>query len=251
LVVQTHGLEPHTFLVDGPSATGYAARAFAAHDILVLQVDEANKKLRGTEESALGAAGYRSAVEQLVREGHVDPAKVGIIAWSHFGPSVMEGLIDQPRAYAAATVAEGSNNSYGEYLMNIDYMGKEREQMFAAQFGAKPFGEGLKKWLERSPYFRAEHICTPILMDFNSPAALVYGWDAYAVLRAQHKPVDLFYIRNGDHALVKPWQRLAEQGMSVDWYDYWLNGRVDSDPKKVDQYKRWDGLKELQQCPSH
>lgn len=251
LIVQTHGLEPHAFLVDGPSPTGYAARAFAGRDILVLQVDEANKKLRGTEESALGAAGYRAGVEQLVQEGHVDPTKVGIIAWSHYGPYVMESLIDQPTAYAAATLAEASNNGYGEYLKNVDYMGsQEREQMFADQFGAKPFGEGLWKWLERSPSFREGRICTPILMQINTPASLVYVWDAYAELRGQNKPVDLLYIRNGDHALVKPWERLVEQGMNVDWYDYWLNGHRDPDPKKAEQYKRWDALKELRHCPA-
>jgi hypothetical protein len=70
----------------------------------------------------------------------------------------------------------------------------------------------------------------------------------YAALRAQDKPVDLFYIRNGDHVLVKPLERLAEQEMNVDWYDYWLNGRRDNDPAKAEQYKRWDMLKSLPRC---
>ena len=69
-------------------------------------------------------------------------------------------------------------------------------------------------------------------------------------MRAQDKPVDLLYIRNGDHVLVKPWQRLAEQGRNVDWYDYWLNGRKDPDPAKAARYKLWDRMKaNLPVCP--
>jgi len=60
--------------------------------------------------------------------------------------------------------------------------------------------------------------------------------------------VDLFYIRGGDHVLVKPAQRLAEQGMNVDWFDYWLNGHRDPESSKSEQYKRWDGLKKLVEC---
>lgn len=61
--------------------------------------------------------------------------------------------------------------------------------------------------------------------------------------------MDLFYIRNGDHVLVKPRKRWAEQGRNVDWYDYWLNGRKDSDPAKAAQYKLWDAMKASSVCP--
>lgn len=248
LVIQTHGFEKKQFFVDGPSATGFAARAFAARDIVVLQVQESEANSDTPKEASTGAAGYRAAIKQLVGEGVVDPAKVGIIPWSHYGPHAMQALIEEPNAYAAATWAEAAFNTYGEYLMNIDYMGKGREEMYRAQFGAKPFGEGLKLALANSPGFHTEHVCTPILFQVNDPASLIYVWDAYATLRAQNKPIELFYIRNGDHELVKPKQRLAEQGMNVDWYDYWLNGRKDPDPAKADQYRRWDALKAMPRC---
>jgi dipeptidyl aminopeptidase/acylaminoacyl peptidase len=248
LVIQTHNLDRGKFLLDGPSATGFAARALAGRDIVVLQVDEIGKGSGTYKESPSAAAGYRAAIAQLTREGIVDPARVGIIAWSHMGPYALQGLIDDPGTYAAATLAESSYTSLGEYLMNIDYMGPERETMFREQMGAKPFGDGLKLWLDRSPGFHTERVCAPTLFQYNSPVALVYGWDIYAALRAQAKPVDLLYIRGGDHVLVKPLQRLAEQGMNVDWYDYWLNGRTDPDPAKAPQYRRWEAMKGLAPC---
>jgi len=248
LVIQTHNLDRARFLADGPSATGFAARALAARDIVVLQVDEIRRDFGTPAESATGAGGYRAAIAQLAREGIIDPTRVGIIGWSHMGANLLRALIDEPHAYAAATMAEASSTSYYEYLMNIDYQGTQREQMFRDQFGTRPFGEGLRTWVENSPGFQADRICTPLLFQWNSPPAAVYGWGDYAILRAQNKPVDLLYIRNGDHALVQPRQRLVEQGMNVDWYDYWLNGRKDPDPAKAGQYRRWDAIKVLRRC---
>lgn len=250
LVIQTHNLDSSKFLVDGPSATGFAARALAARGILVLQVDEIKKNDGNPRESDSGAAGYQAAINQLVAEGHVDPRKVGITTWSHMGPYAMAGLIETPHTYAAATFAEAAYNGYGEYLMNIDYMGTAREKMFRAQYGPKPFGRGLEAWMSRNAAFRTDRVCAPVLFQINSPPALVYSWDSYAALRAQDKPVDLFYIRGGDHVLVKPTQRLAEQGMNVDWFDYWLNGHRDPDTRKDEQYKRWDALKTHVECPA-
>jgi len=46
-------------------------------------------------------------------------------------------------------------------------------------------------------------------------------------MRLQNKPVELLYMRNGEHVLRKPLERLASQEMDVDWYDFWLNGHED------------------------
>jgi hypothetical protein len=46
--------------------------------------------------------------------------------------------------------------------------------------------------------------------------------------------------------LQNPGQRLASQGGTVDWFDFWLNGHEDSDPVKAEQYKRWRELGKLQ-----
>lgn len=249
LVIQTHNLDTAKYFVDGPSATGFAARAFAGRGMVVLQVDERNVKGGTPEESEAGAAGYRAAVAQLVAEGIADPDKVGITTWSHMGAYTVQALLDQPHAFRAATFSEAAFNSYWEYLMNIDYMGgTSREEMYAAQFGTKPFGKGLDAWVKHSAGFKTDEICTPILFQYNSPAALVYSWDAYATLRSQRKPVDLLFLRNGDHVSVKPAERLVEQGMNVDWFDYWLNGHKDSDPAKKAQYARWDLLHPTSEC---
>jgi hypothetical protein len=72
----------------------------------------------------------------------------------------------------------------------------------------------------------------------------------YASLRLQRKPAELLYMRNGDHILTKPQERLASQGMNVDWYDFWLNGHEDPDPAKAEQYMRWRTLRETPEKPN-
>jgi len=65
-------------------------------------------------------------------------------------------------------------------------------------------------------------------------------WNAYK------KPVELVYIPDGDHVLVKPWERMTSQQGAVDWLSFWLKGEEDPDPAKAEQYKRWHELRKLQ-----
>ena len=61
-------------------------------------------------------------------------------------------------------------------------------------------------------------------------------WDIYSALRLQGKPVELLYMRSGEHVLTQPAERYASQEMNVDWYDFWLNAHEDANPSKAEQY---------------
>jgi dipeptidyl aminopeptidase/acylaminoacyl peptidase len=247
MVIQTHGFNPGQFLVDGYAPTANAARALAARGIVVLQIGEHGTAAQGTprEPDEDGLAGYESAIKQLAAEGLVDSERVGIIGFSHTGWTVSHSLINAPQDFRAATMAEADDYSFYEYLINADYGSPKRAQAYADGMGALPFGKGLEKWTANSPGFNIDKIHAPILFEQNSPAALVYSWDLYAALRLLKKPVELLYMRGGAHVLVKPLERLASQEMNVDWYDFWLNGHADPEPKKRDQYIRWHKLREL------
>ena len=244
LVIQTDPLDFGSFLVDGPAHTAFAARELAGRDIVVLQVpDIGQPDTPGWMEK--NAANYRAAIQQLTRSGVIDPHRVGIIGWSHSGPFVLQSLIEHPSAFKAASLAVASSSSYSEFLANVNYGGGDvAENYMFNYFGAWPWGDGLKVWLARSPGFNTERICAPILYESNDAASLVFvDWENYAILRAQNKPVDLLYIRNGAHLLIKPRERLVEQEMNVDWFDYWLNGHKSSHPAMAAEYSRWDAMR--------
>ncbi|MFZ0500192.1 MAG: prolyl oligopeptidase family serine peptidase [Steroidobacteraceae bacterium] len=258
LVIQTHGFggEVRSFLVDGPSHTGYAARALAARDILVLQVIDASdnadvdKSLNTPREAETFSAGYLAAIRQLTRDRLIDSHRVGIMAWSLTGLAALQSLEDYPGVYRAAVLAEGNSGSYPEYLTYIDTMGSAGEYFFRAEIGPRPWKSGLPVWVSRSPGFNTDRICTPVLDDQNSPFSLVSAWDDYAIMRAEKKPIELLYIRNGQHELVKPKERMREQQWTVAWFDYWLNGREDPSLVGRGEIRRWRVMRtRLPACP--
>jgi dipeptidyl aminopeptidase/acylaminoacyl peptidase len=246
LVLQTHGFNDREFLTDGIFPTANAARPMAGRGLVVLQIGEIHmddKIMETPKEPETVRKGYVAAIQKLDSEGLIDPHKVGIIGFSRTGWYVLDSLLHAKEYFAAATLAECTYISFGEYIMNADYGGPGRAKSIASGIGPEPFGEGLQEWLAKSAGFNTDKIEAAILYEAHYPPALLYSWDMYALMRLQNKPVDLLYFRNGEHVLVKPKERLASQEMNVDWYDFWLNGHEDSDPAKADQYARWRELR--------
>ena len=77
--------------------------------------------------------------------------------------------------------------------------------------------------------------------------ALFLSWEWFAGLCRLNKPVDLIYMADADHVLVKPWNRMTSEQGNVDWFCFWLKGEEDQDPGKIEQYARWHELRELQE----
>ena len=249
LVVQTHGFRQQAFFKVGASETANAGRALAGRDMLVLQVREPHGDADETwrEASVRGTDVYLSAIDQLAREGLVDPTKVGISGYSRTGLFVSKAITDKPERFAAAAIANADPGSLIGYYEYVDYVIpayiKNAGNVFA---GAPPYGDDLQKWLQRAPGFRTDRIRAPVLISAADPQHLLSLWGLYAPLRDQGKPVELQYMRSGQHNLTKPLQKLAHQEMLVDWFDYWLNGHEDGDAAKVEEYRRWRQMRETQ-----
>ena len=248
LVIQTHGFDPNKFITDGIYSTANAARPLASRGIVVLQVSEIHAVPPFSPSAARenGRAVYESAIEHLDADGVIDPKKVGIIGFSQTGWPVLDSLVDSSNPYVAATLADSVVESLSQYLVQADFRNSSFTNIQGSSIGALPFGEGLKIWLARSPGFKTDKIHVPILFEANSPEGLLCCWEIYASLRVQSKPVELLYIRGGDHVLMKPLEILASQQMTVDWYDFWLNGHEDPNQEKAEQYQRWEKLCDLQ-----
>ena len=210
---QTHGFNEKEFLTDGAFPTAMAARPMAARGMLVLQVREipvSPSVMSSPQEVETMREGYVAVIEQLDAEGLIDPHKVGIIGFSRTGWYVLNTLLHAKNYFAAATLAECTYMSFGEYILNADYLGQlGRAKQIASALGAEPFGAGLQKWIADSAGFNTDKIDVPVFFEANSPAAMTYSWDLYALMRLQNKPVELLYMRNGEHVLRKPLERLA------------------------------------------
>jgi len=247
LVIQTHGFEPKKFFTDGIYTTGSGGRALCGRGIIVLQVDQFSKSTNAADDGPLQTEGFRSAIQQLARDGLADPERVGVIGFSFTVFHVLYAITHSPNLFAAATITDGNDLSYWLYLLWTD-IPFAQQLAEAANGGLRPFGkEGLSRWAESAPGFNLDRVRTPVLISCLEKGTLVATWDIYGGLRTLGKPVDMVWLEKEDapHVLVQPRQRYLSQQGAVEWFDFWLNGREDPRPEKAEQYARWRELRKL------
>jgi dipeptidyl aminopeptidase/acylaminoacyl peptidase len=213
---------------------------------VVLQLDDCHVELR--EEGACQVAGYEAAVRRLTAEGLVDPDRVGIVGFSRSCYYVMEALTTSTLRFKAASITDGFNKGYLQYLTWLDGVSSNiAAHDMDASIGAAPFGSGLQQWFSRSPEFNMDKVQTPLQVVALSRQDILTMWEPYAALRYLNKPVDLLVVGSEQHILTNPAARMASQGGTVDWFRFWLKNEEDPDPAKQEQYRRWRELHKLQE----
>ncbi|WP_035352140.1 hypothetical protein [Edaphobacter aggregans] len=237
LVVQMYSYVDGQFLTDGLYPTAFAARHLASVGFVVLQIKKKPDTLSEADPQ-VHLEGYRSAIESLDADGLVDRSRVGVVGFSWTCWYAVNALIKDPKLFAAATIADGLDNSYMQYLIFgvgaypiLRQMERIRE--------TSPFGGGLKKWMEEAPGFHLDQVQSPVRIEAINPGSVLQEWELYASLRMQNRPVDLIYFPHGTHIHQKPLERLESQQGNVDWFRFWLQGYEDPDPAKQTQYERW------------
>ena len=239
LVIQTYGFADG-FVTDGFFPTASAARPLAAAGIMVLQMRRRADHSGTAQEAPDQMFGFEAAIERLTSDDLVDPEKVGIVGFSRTCYHVESALISEPKRFAAATIADGMDASYLQYLYSVGDLTNVAEDIY----GVKPFGAGLKEWVDRAPGFNLDRVRTPLRIEAIGFGSVLAEWETYGSLLTQGKPVDLIYFPFGDHLLQKPLERMASQQGNVDWFRFWLKGEEDPDPSKATQYARWRKMRE-------
>jgi hypothetical protein len=246
LVIQTHGFNPNEFLVDGSYTTGFAAQPLAAAGIMVLQMeDRSDRHQKGIgQEASLFAQGCAAGIQQLEADGLIDPTRVGIIGFSRTSWYVETALVNFPRLFRVATIIDGVDQGYMNYILFCAGMGSCKTEPELANGGA-PFGIALNRWLVSAPTFRLDRVQAPLRIEAINWYSILQEWEIYSSLFQQEKPVDFVYIADGQHILQQPKQRFASQQGNVDWLRFWLQGFEDPGPLKRAQYRRWTKLRNL------
>jgi dipeptidyl aminopeptidase/acylaminoacyl peptidase len=244
LVLQTHGFSKDEFWINGPWNSGFAAQPLAARGIVVLQIGHGTetggymKHHRSLEEAPREMAAYEGAIDYLDRRGIIDRERIGIIGFSRTQYHVEYTLTHSTYHFAAATLVDGFDGGYLQYL--ADPYSEKDEAMVN---GGPPFGTTFANWLKHSPSFRIDHVHSPVRVECHD-WGIVGCWEWYSMLTHMGKPVELIYLPDAVHILVKPWERLTSQQGDVDWFCFWLKDAEDEDPEKREQYQRWRKMKE-------
>lgn len=242
VVFQLKGFLPGKFLPDGVFTTAFAAQELAAQGILVVQVAPNNSVLGTDREAETQRIGLEDLVSVLDRQGLIDTTKMGLIGFSRTCYYVEDILTQSKLRFAAATVADGFDGSYVQYVVGFNTpLGSEQE----AANGAQPYGQGLVRWMQRAPGFNLDKIRTPLRMETIGLPSLLYSWEIYSGLKRLNRPVEMISIPTGSHVLVQPKDRYASQQGNVDWFRFWLKGEEDRDSTKAMQYARWRELRSL------
>ncbi len=245
LVIQMYTFHDREFLTDGMAPTAMPARAIASAGMFYLQASKQPGHTWDQHETQVHLDGVLSAIDALDAQGLIDPHRVGIIGFSFTTWYAENELVKAPDRFAVATLAEGADNSYSQYLFWGISNPQLREQMEAIN-GGPPFGVGLDRWIKNAPAFHLNQVQTPVRIEAMTPGSLIGEWELYASLYLQHKPVDLIYYPEGQHQLQRPLERLASAQGNVDWFRFWLQNYERPNPEDPDQYKRWEHLRELQ-----
>lgn len=243
LVIQTHGFDPQAFWIEGAYTTADAAQPLASRGIAVLQMNDIFEDSLDTPfEAERAVAAYESAVKYLDQKGIVDSARVGLVGFSRTGFYVTSALTGSSLHIAAAVLSDGSTGGYVENVMFYTFLPRNSSE-YDAILGGAPYGAALPLWMEKSPGFRLDKVDAPLEIQALGPTSLLGEWELFSGLKRLEKPVDLIYLPEGTHILVKPWDRLVSEEGTLDWFCFWLKGQEDPDPHKVLQYAHWRELR--------
>jgi hypothetical protein len=246
LVIQTHGFGVHDFRPSGVFPTAFAARALAGAGIAVVQ-DEGCESPTTRDEGPCNVRGYESVVKQLVAQGLVDPERVGIIGFSRTCFYVMQALTTSAIRFKAASITDGVNEGYLQYMLDVDALGGDVAREADVMMGAAPFRSGLQQWLKQSPEFNLDKVTAPLQVVALSPFSLYEMWEPYAGLRYLAKPVDAdevvaaFGRDAGDPHAAVPGQPLSVDRLEWEHIQRVLaenNGNVSATARALNMHRR-------------
>jgi len=244
LILQTHDVESHQFLIDGPFnfQNGFAAQALANAGFAVLQIEIDQRYLNRPDEATRSGEGYRMIIQHMIDSGLADPRRIGVIAFSRTGEA-LQGLIHaNPHLLAAAAFDDTGVTSYSGRLDEVNASADIMAQ-FNAFEGKPDLSDGLAGIAQIGLAQDISSTSTPVRFDSTSADSTIAMWELYAALRYQGTPAEFIYLPGEAHTGFVPRQRFSSQQGNVDWFRYWLQGYKDPDPTKATQYERWDRMK--------
>jgi len=227
----------------------YVAQLLASRGIAVLQLG-VDAEYGGPGERETTQRAFEELSERLVADGTADRRRIGLSGFSRTGYFVLNALTRSRFPFAAAVVVDNYDPSYIQATLLNGYTYAE------STIGASAFGTGLQKWLERAPGFNVDHINAPLLLEGQSGGArenILWQWEILSRLRRLNRPVEMYLMpgitAHPSHSMQNPAQVIAIQEKTLEWFDFWLNGRETKDPKRAEQYSRWRALRLLNDPP--
>jgi len=162
-----------------------------------------------------------SGVEHLIRQGRVDPRRIGIAAHS-YGGGVAAYALARSNLFRAASIHEAV------FLNPVDrYSSAPNAIAWAHMYGASsPFDPSIwPRLLRDSPSERVGSIKTPTLLEFGIESeAQSQGRPFFEALQLNHVPSELVVYPRTAHNTSEPELIADSYRRNLEWFDFWLKG---------------------------
>ena len=169
--------------------------------------DWGNKEVK----DIIGAADY------LIKEGIVDPNRLGIAGWS-YGGILTNYTIATDKRFKAGVSGAGSS------LMISVYGSDQYVAQYESEIG-KPW-ENPKKWESLSyPFYKVKEIKAPVLFmasqaDFNVP--VIGAEQMYQAFKSEGIPTELIIYPNQNHGIRVPSYIVHRHNAHINWFNKYL-----------------------------
>ena len=237
LVIQLDIQHPTQFLPDGSVMSTYAAQSLVSSGFAVLLLQPASDRKAFLSQ-------IDSAVESLTNRGIIDANLVGLVGADGFASSAYYALTHPHMTkIRAALINQWSSGvgTFDEYLFQgiiLRFRRPLTEQTYGGTFWQKK-----TEWLENDPVFSADRVESPLLISCRETKVCRSMLPIVGALTLNRRPFDFLMFPDGDDAMLKPRPRLASLDATVDWMNFWLQGKEDPNPAKAGQYQRWRKMK--------
>jgi hypothetical protein len=172
----------------------------------------------------------------LARED-IDPDRIGISGLSDGSTTTRFALINANR-FAAAAI---SSCCLEPHSMMTDGGIAQADWFRSTGYpGASEYDPAF--WLPASMAMNAEKMDTPLLMQLADDE-YIQALETFTALREHGKPVEMYVFPGEHHNKWQPLHRAAVYERNLDWFSFWLQGVVDPDAAKADQYRRWQAMR--------
>lgn len=194
------------------------------------------ENMRDWRERRSVASSVTAGIAAASALGVVDPKRIGLTGLSD-GTTTAWYLLSNTHLFAATSVSTCCADPKTDQILGGLAWEAERQR-----FGyPAPTDDNPGFWAPVSPSVNAGKITGPVLMQLADDEYL-RALEAFDAFRAKGPPVEMYVFPDEHHIKWQPAHRLAIYERNLDWFDFWLRRRSDSDPAKAAQYARWRGL---------
>ena len=169
------------------------------------------------------------AVEWAVAEGIAQPDKVAIMGGSYGGYATLVGLTFTPKVFACGVDIVGPSN-LETLLETIPPYWAPMVKQFHERMGNPETPEGLRMLRERSPLYKADQICRPLLIGQGANDPRVKQSESDQIVGAMEKhriPVTYVVFPDEGHGFARPENNVAFTAIAEAFLASCLGGRAE------------------------